>query len=69
MFSVRCTEMGESGFAPTRRITNRFWSICEKCTTRIFLIMALLATPEKWETNTNRYSWADVAGNVSTGNY
>jgi len=31
--------------------------------------MALLATPEKWETNTNRYSWADVAGNVSTVNY
>ena len=25
MFSARCAEMGESGFAPTRRMTNRFW--------------------------------------------
>ena len=24
MFSARCAEMGESGFAPTRQITNRF---------------------------------------------
>ena len=23
-FSTRCAEMGESGFAPTRRMTNRF---------------------------------------------
>ena len=41
MFSARCAEMCESGFAPTRRITNRFWVYMWKCTKRIFLIMPL----------------------------
>ena len=51
MFSARCAEMGESGFAPTRRITNRFGVYIWRCTKPYFLdhivVGALPATPEK----------------------
>ena len=51
MFSARCAEMGESGFAPTRRITNRFWVYIWRCTKRILLDHAVVGAfptmPEK----------------------
>ena len=69
MFSVRCTEMGESGFAPTRRITNRFWGYMWKMCKTHFLdpvvVGALPATPEKWKTN-KKGIMMDVAGYVPT---
>ena len=70
MFSARCAEMGESGFAPTRRITNRFWVYIWRCTKRILLDHAVVGAsptmPEKMKKKTNRYYWADVAGYVLT---
>ena len=50
MFSARCAEMGESGFAPTCRITNRFWGYMWKMCKTHFLdpvvVGVLPATPE-----------------------
>ena len=49
MFSARCAEMGESGFAPTRRMTNRFGVYIWRCTKPYFLdhivVGALPETP------------------------
>ena len=48
MFSARCAEMGESGFAPTRRMTNRFlvymWEMYK--THFLDVVGALPTTPE-----------------------
>ena len=50
MFFVRCTEMGESGFAPTRRMTNRFlvymWEMYKTHFLDPVVVGALPTTPE-----------------------
>ena len=69
MFSVCCTEMGESGFAPTRQITNRFlvymWKMYKAHFFDHVVVGALPATPEKWKTN-KKGIMTDVAGYVPT---
>ena len=42
MFSVHCTKMGESGFAPTRRMVNRFWGYMWKMRTAHFVLIISL---------------------------
>ena len=50
MFSARCAEMGESGFAPTRRMTNRFlvymWEMYKTHFLDPVVVGALPTTPE-----------------------
>ena len=69
MFSARCAEMGESGFAPTRRMTNRFWGYMWEMYKTHFLdhivIGALPTMPKKMKKQTQ----TGIAGRTEQATY
>ena len=59
MFSARCAEMGESGFAPTRRITNRFWGYMWKmCKTHFLDPVVVGALPTTLEISNMHFTYS-----------